>query len=296
MVGGTTDGGIDAFVDVTCASPQTACGGQCVDTAADPSNCGACGNACAAGLVCANGACALECGPSLATCQPSGDAGLDGGGNAINTDACTNACRFGTVILGGNQITYITQALSSLGETVTTNMTEWLPASGGGVLIMSRDGGTSTPVDYNAFLNAGGHALMIGGSNVQSFYEWARGYFSHTGNVSAPGWTTLSCTPHTTLSGTHPITRFLPATYTFPVANASYHMIRFSASQPTGVATLANSCDTGDRGAIVVRRYSSGGTMTYLAFDVGNYGSTQTVNEYVAPFLRGYFAFVRGVH
>lgn len=42
----------------TCALPtETACDGACVDTSSDDANCGACGQACAAGMACANSAC-----------------------------------------------------------------------------------------------------------------------------------------------------------------------------------------------------------------------------------------------
>lgn len=40
-----------------CPAGTTACGGACVDLTTDLSNCGACANACRAGLRCAAGAC-----------------------------------------------------------------------------------------------------------------------------------------------------------------------------------------------------------------------------------------------
>jgi hypothetical protein len=49
------DAALDAF---SCAAPQLACGGSCVDPTSDPSNCGGCGIACQAGLeACQAGAC-----------------------------------------------------------------------------------------------------------------------------------------------------------------------------------------------------------------------------------------------
>ena len=44
-----------------CGAGQTDCGGgNCVDLATDAANCGACGNACAAGQVCFGGTCAND--------------------------------------------------------------------------------------------------------------------------------------------------------------------------------------------------------------------------------------------
>ncbi len=40
-----------------CAAGQTRCAGVCVSLAADPANCGSCGNACASGRSCEDGAC-----------------------------------------------------------------------------------------------------------------------------------------------------------------------------------------------------------------------------------------------
>ncbi len=149
-------------------------------------------------------------------------------GNSVNTDACTNMCTRTGVVLAGNAQTYVQQAFSALGETYTSRGEQFPPASAGGVLITSNDGGTSAPVDYNAFLNAGGHLLVIGGSNYQPYYDWVRVYLSHTGNVGSPGWQTLSCSPHYASAATHPITQYLPSTYSFPVSSASYHMVRFT--------------------------------------------------------------------
>jgi cysteine-rich repeat protein len=214
-------------------------------------------------------------------------------GNSVNTDACTNLCTRTGVVLAGNAQTYVQQAFSSLGETYTSRGEQFPPPSAGGVLITSNDGGTSAPVDYNAFLNAGGHLLVIGGSNYQPYYDWVRNYLSHTGNVGSPGWQTLSCSPHYASAATHPITQYLPSTYSFPVSSASYHMVRFSATQPSGTTILGNTCLTGDRGSVAVRRYTGGGSFTYLAYDSGNYGSAATVSQFMAPFLRGYLEFVR---
>jgi hypothetical protein len=81
----------------SCPSVTTLCGGECVDTSSDATNCGVCGNACPAGSTCASGACKQQgpgpCSPGAflcsnpdghnstccsldQTCSPKGDQGL----------------------------------------------------------------------------------------------------------------------------------------------------------------------------------------------------------------------------
>lgn len=55
-----------------CEPGQTKCKGKCLDTATDPLNCGACGNACSTGESCVSGACraTIGCGGlSQACCE-----------------------------------------------------------------------------------------------------------------------------------------------------------------------------------------------------------------------------------
>ncbi|MBL8685091.1 MAG: hypothetical protein JNK05_38295 [Myxococcales bacterium] len=73
-----------APMDVGCPSGTASCGGSCVDTRTDSAHCGACDRACAAGLVCVDGAC-------------SGDA-------TWSTNATANDCSLPGVI--GSRITY----------------------------------------------------------------------------------------------------------------------------------------------------------------------------------------------
>ncbi len=79
----------------TCASGQECCGDACVDVQSSTSNCGRCGNACAAGQVCSLGACT-----SMPVCAPACDAAqgercVAGGICACGTSA--TACPAGQV-------------------------------------------------------------------------------------------------------------------------------------------------------------------------------------------------------
>ena len=72
-----------------CEEGQQACGGACADTSTDPRHCGACDNACGAGMVCSDGACATVC--------PADQVACDGGCYDPQTSAdhcgtCGNAC------------------------------------------------------------------------------------------------------------------------------------------------------------------------------------------------------------
>ena len=60
----------------------TLCDGTCVDIDIDPANCGACGTACEAGLVCQDGGCALECVGGTSDCS----------GSCVNLTNDTNHC------------------------------------------------------------------------------------------------------------------------------------------------------------------------------------------------------------
>jgi hypothetical protein len=65
---------------VPCQTGLTPCSGQCVDTATDATNCGSCGNACAPGDICVNGACGCPATPTGGSCGRS-------------LDCCSGKCR-----------------------------------------------------------------------------------------------------------------------------------------------------------------------------------------------------------
>jgi len=71
-----------------CMPGQTYCSGTCINTLADDSNCGTCGNACAAGLTCQNGTCAA-CPEGAALC---GGQCIDVLWDGLNCGACGNRC------------------------------------------------------------------------------------------------------------------------------------------------------------------------------------------------------------
>ena len=70
-----------------CAADETACGSVCSNLPADPQNCGACGNVCAGGTECINGACA--CPGTETVC---GGVCTDTSVDSANCGTCSNAC------------------------------------------------------------------------------------------------------------------------------------------------------------------------------------------------------------
>ncbi len=77
----------------------------CRNTSDDPANCGECGNVCAAGLVCSDGECILNCGDGLTYC----------GGQCVSLDShdwhcggCGAECPHGTACSGGQCLVQVT--------------------------------------------------------------------------------------------------------------------------------------------------------------------------------------------
>lgn len=73
-----------------CPAPRVSCGGACVDVSSDPQNCGMCGNFCAAGAACVNGACTgTACMPGFALCA---NVCVNLNGDPNNCGACGLHC------------------------------------------------------------------------------------------------------------------------------------------------------------------------------------------------------------
>ena len=82
----------------TCGAGETLCGKECIDTVADPANCGACATACKPGEVCGAGACALTCGAGSTQC---GASCFDTNVDAKNCGGCGKSCSAGEVCAAG---------------------------------------------------------------------------------------------------------------------------------------------------------------------------------------------------
>lgn len=79
-----------------CTAPETACEGQCVDTATSALHCGGCGLACGPGEVCSAGACTLYCPESQKLC---GDACIDPMTDRDHCGTCDSACGDGEICM-----------------------------------------------------------------------------------------------------------------------------------------------------------------------------------------------------
>ncbi|HVY25864.1 MAG TPA: hypothetical protein VHB79_04905 [Polyangiaceae bacterium] len=67
--GGCSGGQICLKGSCECPSYQSLCDGKCVPTAADPGNCGKCGNECTGATACSAGECSTSCSAPLTLCK-----------------------------------------------------------------------------------------------------------------------------------------------------------------------------------------------------------------------------------
>src|SRR6516165_9888960 len=95
---------------------------------------------------------------------------------------CASMCS-ASVFLGGTAQTYIEDALNTLGVVHTNVGSMFVDPSGYGAvdtIILSEDGGVDNGYDYTNFLNAGGHLIVVGGSNFDPYRAWVANYFNLT--------------------------------------------------------------------------------------------------------------------
>lgn len=191
-----------------------------------------------------------------------------------------------SLVVGGSNNGSLITALNTLGLTYTTagsSATTVDPTGygAGDTILISNDGGSDASfANYNNFLNAGGHLVMIGGSNFQPFRDWVSNYFTLTDTTL--GW-------HTDGSwhkdGSNPVTVNLPSNYTFSDPAATYHMLGFLAAPNT--VLLGHNDEPNSIAA--VRSYSNGGSFVYMALDIGaSYGSNPNdQSQFLVPFIQG---------
>jgi cysteine-rich repeat protein len=245
------------------------------------------------------------------TCTLScGNGALDPGeqcddGNTIDTDACSNTCTNGPILLAGTSTTYIANALTALGETFTLTVLPtagaFPPASGKGTIILSNDGFNGTTVDYTPHLAAGAHVVTFGGSNFAPYTTWLATYLATDVATNGSAWhQSNDCTQDFNQIGNNPILRFLPATYEFITTagneSTTFHMLHFPAAQPSGAAVIARTCHNANPGIVATRAYPSQGTFTSNAFDLGAYTDASAQAGFVAPFLKGMLLYLRSPH
>jgi RHS repeat-associated protein len=88
---------------LVCPTGQTACGGRCVDTVADASHCGRCGNACGATERCATGVCRSVCDAPTTACVVAGSVRcIDAQTDAAHCGRCGNVCAAGLSCVAGS--------------------------------------------------------------------------------------------------------------------------------------------------------------------------------------------------
>ena len=80
-----------------CSDALTDCGSSCVNLESSETNCGQCGNACAAPLVCSRGACEESCADALTAC---GSSCIDLAVDVANCGQCSHGCPGGSCVAG----------------------------------------------------------------------------------------------------------------------------------------------------------------------------------------------------
>ena len=189
-----------------------------------------------------------------------------------------------TVVLGGNSFgnQFLLQGLNDLGTTFVNQTGTDGPSSAGlgagDAIILGLDGGTGPFADYTSFLNSGGKVVITGGSDYDPYRSWVSGYLNITDTAS--GWQTDGGWQKV---ANDPAYSYVPSSYTFQNIDASYHMLGFS---PTPNTNLVGMNGEGDYVA-AVRSYPNGGSLNYLALDIGAYSGGSSDQAFVDNWLHG---------
>jgi len=184
-----------------------------------------------------------------------------------------------TVLLGGNSTSILSTALDQLSVPYVLANGESTPDPAsydvglGDIILISNDGGGGPYFDYTDFLNSGGQLIVVGGSNVNEYRTWASLYFNTTD--TSLGWHTDGAWYNLYAENG------LPLNYTFEDSGATYHMLAFDVTPNTYYYGM------NDEGQLIaaVRFFDNGGSLNYMALDIGTYGTGNDLNNFVLPWL-----------
>jgi len=187
-----------------------------------------------------------------------------------------------TVILAGNSNANITTALTQLDITYTVDsLANPDPATyglgAGDFIITSNNGGSGFNFDYTDFLNAGGNLIVVGGTSFSEYSTWTSLYFNITDNVS--GWHTDGA-----WHNLYPANG-LPLDYAFEDASSTYHVLALTATSNSVLYGM------NDEGVFVagIRYYNNGGSINFMALNLGPFGTANDVSNFTLPWLSAAF-------
>jgi PEP-CTERM motif len=185
-----------------------------------------------------------------------------------------------SVILGGTAQTYVANALQTLNVQYTDVNSMFVDPTGygaGDTIILSEDGGIDNAYDYSNFLNAGGHLLVIGGSNWDPYRAWVGNYFNITNTQN--GWYTDGAW-HS--NGNFQQIQYMPSDFSFQNNSVTFHMLSFLPTDNT--ILLGHDDEPADIAAF--RSYANGGWFFYMAFDPGPYSdNNHDQSGWTVPFV-----------
>jgi endo-1,3(4)-beta-glucanase len=155
----------------SCSSGLLDCGGACVDPRLDAGHCGACGNACPAGLSCLSGACALACPAGQVACggacvDPLTDATFCGASGDCTGALGGTTCGTGQACVGGTCTPACTPVALDLDTPFATDLPAWIATRPGQQAPTSLWASTTPPLPTNAswqnlVLGAGGSRVDL---------------------------------------------------------------------------------------------------------------------------------------